>query len=255
MQEALKRILEIQEVDTGMMQLMDLKKKRQDELNTINSVKNGLRQQSKAKETEILELKKNIRLAEGEIGELAAKFKKLESQQHTIKKVEEFKAFNDEMSHMDRERIAREQRLGELYERLSAEEETLQNLQRSLETTIEKNLPIETEILDAVARINAEGRTMAAQRNEMVALADPEVFRIYERLLRNKKDRVVVPIENRCCTGCHIMITAQDENLVRKGEHLVFCEHCSRIHYWQESQVAATGTATKPRRRRSTAKT
>ena len=27
--------------------------------------------------------------------------------------------------------------------------------------------------------------------------ADPEILRIYERLLNNKKDRVVVPIENR----------------------------------------------------------
>ena len=78
----------------------------------------------------------------------------------------------------------------------------------------------------------------------LVAQADPEVFRIYERLLRNKKDRVVVPIENRCCSGCHIMLTAQHENLVRKGESLVFCEHCSRIHYWQESQ-ALEGTSSR----------
>ena len=92
-----------------------------------------------------------------------------------------------------------------------------------------------------------------AQRDALVAKADPEVFRIYERLLRNKKDRVVVPIENRCCSGCHIMLTAQDENLVRKGERLVFCEHCSRIHYWQESEaLEGTAVATKQRRRRTT---
>lgn len=45
------------------------------------------------------------------------------------------------------------------------------------------------------------------------------------------------------------MLTAQDENLVRKGERLVFCEHCSRIHYWQESQ-ALEGTAAAPKQRR-----
>jgi hypothetical protein len=48
------------------------------------------------------------------------------------------------------------------------------------------------------------------------------------------------------------MLTAQDENLVRKGERLVFCEHCSRIHYWQESKVLeGTTIATKQRRRRA----
>ena len=47
------------------------------------------------------------------------------------------------------------------------------------------------------------------------------------------------------------MLTAQHENLVRKGENLVFCEHCSRIHYWQESEaLEGTAVATKRRRRR-----
>lgn len=252
MQEALKHILEIQELDMQMIQLMRLKKERQAELNSINTVKETLRQQAETKENEILELKKNIRLAEGEVSEITAKFKKLEAQQHSIKKVEEFNALNHEMSQLERDRIAKEQRLSETYERLSAEEETLKNLHRSLESTIEKNKSIEAEIHEGIVRINEEGRTLQSQRDKLVAKADPEVFRIYERLLCNKKDRVVVPIENRCCSGCHIMITAQDENLVRKGEHLVFCEHCSRIHYWQESQaLEGTTVATKQRRRRT----
>ncbi len=91
------------------------------------------------------------------------------------------------------------------------------------------------------------------QREELKDQAEEDVLRIYERLFQNKRDRVVVPIENRCCSGCHIMVTAQDENLVRKGERLIFCEHCSRIHYWQESQaLEGSSVASKPRRRRST---
>ena len=79
-------------------------------------------------------------------------------------------------------------------------------------------------------------------------------MKVYERLLRNKKDRVVVPIENRTCSGCHIVLTAQHENLVRKGERLVFCEHCSRILYWQDGAAVELGeeeTGTKRRRRRA----
>lgn len=68
-------------------------------------------------------------------------------------------------------------------------------------------------------------------------------------LLNNKKDRVVVPLENRVCNGCHISLTAQDENLVRKGEKLIFCEHCSRILYLPES-AELEGTAIAPKRRR-----
>lgn len=253
MYEALKTILDIQELDMQMIQLMRLKKERQTELHTIRSVKDALLQQSSTKEKEILDIKKDIRLFEGEISESLVKFKKLEGQQGSIKKVEEFNALSQEMSQVDRERSAKEQRLSELYDRLTAEEDLLKNLNESLSSTTVNQKAVEHEISESIRHINDEGRILKVQRDGLVGDADPEVFRIYERLLNNKKDRVIVPIENRCCTGCHIMLTAQDENMVRKGEHLVFCEHCSRIHYWHESQaLEGTAVATKTRRRKAT---
>jgi uncharacterized protein len=253
MQEALKPVLVIQEHDMQMIQLMGLKKERKDELQKINSIKNDLTNKLHLKTSEITELKKNIRLGEGDAQEAVAKVKKLESMQNAVKKVEEFNALTHEMSQAERDRINKEQRLNELYDKLGNEEDALKSITQSLESTIESSKVLEAEIQDSISKINAEGRVLKAERDAFVANVDPEVLRIYERLLRNKKDRVVVPIENRCCSGCHIMLTAQDENLVRKGERLVFCEHCSRIHYWQESKaLEGSIVATKQRRRRST---
>lgn len=253
MQKALKTILEIQEFDMQMLQLMRLKKERLDDLENLNSVKTDLQQKVASKEEEILELKKNCRLVEGEVNEVAAKIKKLEAQQNSIKKVEEFNALSQEMSQADREKAAKEQRLSDLIDKLNAEEDALKQINQSLESTAESSKSLENEIQESIHRINEEGMALKQQRDQLVALSDPEVFRIYERLLRNKKDRVVVPIENRCCSGCHIMLTAQDENMVRKGERIVFCEHCSRIHYWPESAtLEGTPSAPKQRRRRST---
>lgn len=253
MLKALKTILEIQELDMQMIQLMRLKNQRKKELDNINSVKADLRKQSAHKQAEIIDLKKNARLMEGEVAEVAAKLKKLESQQTSIKKVEEFNALSQEMAQADRERVAKEQRLSDILDKIAAEEEVLKSIEQTLESTAENSKILEAEILDSISRINEEGRVLKVQRDELVEKADPEVFRIYERLLRNKKDRVVVPIENRCCSGCHIMLTAQDENMVRRGERLVFCEHCSRIHYWQESKaLEGHAVATKQRRRRAT---
>jgi uncharacterized protein len=250
--KALKIILDIQEIDMQMIQLMRLKKERQKDLANINAVKADLHRQTENKEMEISELKKVIRLMEGELTDIKAKMKKLEGQQNLIKKVEEFNALSHEMSQADRERVAKEQRLSDHLDKLSAEEDALTAIKESLKSTVENSKVLETEIQESIDRINAEGRVLKAQRDQLVDKTDSEVFRIYERLLRNKKDRVVVPIENRCCSGCHIMLTAQDENLVRKGERIVFCEHCSRIHYWQESQaLEGTAVATKQRRRRT----
>jgi uncharacterized protein len=253
MLDALKVILEIQELDMKMIQLMHLKRQRQKELANINANKTTLGLRVEDKEQEILEIKKMIRLAEGEHGEVLEKMKKLESQQAAIKKVDEYNAITHEISSADRERLAKEQRLSDLYDRQTAEEEVLKSLNESLESATESSKLLESEIHESIVQINDEGRVLKEQRDELVEQADPDAFKVYERLLRNKKDRVVVPLENRCCSGCHIMLTAQHENLVRKGERLVFCEHCSRIHYWQESKaVEDTVVATKQRRKRTT---
>ena len=253
MLDALKVILEIQELDMKMIQLMLLKRQRQKELEHISSDKQFLHQRVLDKETEILEAKKQIRLTEGEHAEILVKTKKLESQQNAIKKVDEYNAITHEISMADRERLAKEQRLSDIYDKLSAEEDILKSLKENADAIVENSKVMEVEINESIRQINEEGRVLKTQRDELVKTADQDVFQIYERLLRNKKDRVVVPLENRCCSGCHIMLTAQHENLVRKGERLVFCEHCSRIHYWQESKALEDSVvATKQRRRRTT---
>jgi len=253
MHKSLTKILEIQERDMQMIQLMRLKQERQRELENLNSIKADLSKQGTFKESEIIELKKNIRMVDGELNEILAKFKKLEGQQNSVKKVEEFNALSHEMAHADRDRAAKELRISDLHDKLNAEVEILKNLKDTLNSTAESSKLLEAEIFESISKINEEGRVIKAERDALVADSDMEVFHVYERLLRNKKDRVIVPIENRCCSGCHIMLTAQDENMVRKGERLIFCEHCSRIHYWPESEaLEGTAATTKTRRKRST---
>jgi predicted nucleic acid-binding Zn-ribbon protein len=254
MLEALHPILEIQEYDMQMIQLMRLKRERQRELDNINAIKTNLHHKSLVKEGEIIEYKKNIRLIESEVNDLKERIKKLENQQNQVKKVDEFNALSHELSQAERERTAKEQRLSDFYDKVAAEEDILKGIKENLEKTTESSKVLEHEIAEGIARINEEGREIKVKRDKLAEKADPEVFRIYERLLFNKKDRVIVPIENRCCSGCHITLTAQHENLVRRGERLAFCEHCSRIHYWQESEaIEGTVVATKTRRRRKAA--
>ncbi|MEC7839364.1 MAG: C4-type zinc ribbon domain-containing protein [Chlamydiota bacterium] len=253
--DILALILDIQELDMQMLQLMRLKKEREREMDNINGIKKDLMTQQASKESEILDLKTSIRLGEGDLKEIQDRVKKLEDQQSSIKKVEEFNALSQEMAQADRERNHKEKSLSELYDRLAEEEEVLESIKESLDSTSESSRILENEIVERLTKINEEGKQLLTQRQELVAKADPDVFAIYERLLKNKKDRVVVPIENRSCSGCHINLTAQDENMVRKAERLIFCEHCSRVLYWVQSEEleGTTAAPTRQRRRRTRA--
>lgn len=250
MKEALKTILDIQELDMKMLRLMRVKKERLKEIEQIEALRKELHEQLALKETEISDFNKQTVILEQKIQEIADKMKKLEERQGNIKKVEEFNALTQEMTSLERERINTEQRLYDLVNKKVAEEDLLNKTKESLETSEISSIALEKEIRDSVGLINTEGSSIKREREELAKGADAEVLRIYERLVRNKKDRVVVPIENRTCSGCHIALTAQHENVVRKGSNLVFCEHCSRIHYWQPEEAAAPGAISGTKRRR-----
>lgn len=253
MLKSLKHILKIQELDMQLIQLMRLKVGRLRELENLKGIKDNLNKQIVIKEAEIADLTVNQRLSEGDVSDVHARIKKLEAQQNAVKKLEEFNALTHEMSSAEKEKTAKEQRLSDIIDHLHNEEEALKNLNETLSSTCESGRALESEIIESILRINAEGKTIKKDRDLLVKDAAQDVFQIYERLLKNKKDRVIVPIENRCCSGCHIVLTPQNENLVRKGERLVFCEHCSRIHYWPENEVLEVeGAPTKTRRRKST---
>lgn len=258
MRESLKVILSIQELDIKMIRLMRLKKQRNDELHQIAQLKQELLEQLGNKQAEIVSLSDECLLYERKVEEHKDRIKKLEGQQTSIKKIEEFNAITKEISALEREKGAFEQMLLNLVDKKAAEEEIYEKTKKSLAESDQSNKTLEEEIKETIHEINKEGAQLKKERDELVKTADPQMFAIYERLLRNKRDRVVVPIENRTCTGCHISLTAQHENLVRKGEKLVFCEHCSRIHYWNDnreepSESAASGTVKRRRRRATTA--
>jgi predicted nucleic acid-binding Zn-ribbon protein len=248
MQESLNLILKIQELDIKMIRLMRVKKERLRELEKINNSKKSIEGQSSEKEKHVMELKKEIRLGETQIKEIQEKVSKLEGQASAVKKMDEFNALTQEIQTAGKEKHLIEQRLSDLLDRIAAEEDQLVTLKENLDQAGKNSESLEKEIAETVKSINQEGEVLLKEREELISKAPLETFKIYERLLKNKRDRVLVPIENRTCSGCHIVLTAQHENLVRKGDRLIFCEHCSRILYWQE--VAAPPEGEEPRRRR-----
>lgn len=250
--QSLKSVLDVQELDMQMMRLMSLKNKLLKKLKQIKSLKQSLEDQKNKKEEQIDNLKKMIRVYEERVEEITARTKQLEAKQSSVKKVEEFNALSQEIASSEREKMDIENQVTQIVDQLVLEEEELAVICESLHSAEQDSQVTEAEIKERILSINAEGRKLQEERTISQEAIDKDLLKTYERLFRNKKDRVIVPIENRTCSGCHIVLTAQHENLVRKGERFVFCEHCSRIHYWQSSEEESTLSGPKRRRRRST---
>lgn len=249
----LKTILDIQEIDMKMIRLLRLRKERMKEIEQIDVLRSELGVQLDEKNKEVQALVLEIQALEGKILEINTRLKKLEAQQGSVKKVDEFNALTQEITQTERERINLEHKVSDLVDRKNAEEEILVKITESLQASEQSSQALQEEIKSTLEQIQTEGHNLYQQRQACAQVADGSILKIYERLLYNKKDRVIVPIENRICTGCHISLTAQHENIVRKSDNLVFCEHCSRIHFWPEVAQEDETQNGKKRRKRKTA--
>jgi predicted nucleic acid-binding Zn-ribbon protein len=255
MHESLKDILSIQELDIKMIRLMQMKQARKDELTEIANIHKELVEQQADKEDELEAINDSCRELEIRAAECTAAIKKLESHQSSIKKIDEFNALTKEITLQEKEKSSLENELSMLVDQKSIEEELLEKTKETLKLSDKNNVTLKAEIHETIAKINMEGKALKSQRDVLAAGADPAILEIYEKLLRNKKDRVIVPIENRICQGCHIALTAQHEVLVRKKENLVFCDHCSRIHYWFGEDAGSDVDVKSIKRRRKKATT
>ena len=250
MMDRLKEFIEIQELDIKMIRLMKLKKKRQGEINLIHTLRGDLVQELKLKHEEIKEIKDELALTDQKIEEHKLKIKQLEEQQSSIKKIEEFNAFNKEITYLEKEKTNLEKTYSDLADTCATEEKTLLDAESKIAVTDKHNQEVEHEVHNTLKEINHEGKELIAKKETLVNTCDKDILAVYDKLLRNKIDRVIVPLANRICTGCHIALTPQHENLVRKGDKLVFCEHCSRIHYWTKDDTTGSEEVTPKRRRR-----
>lgn len=193
--------------------------------------------QLKERKEEIDNLNEEILLYEKKLDECKGKLKKLENHQASAKKMEEFNLISKEILALEKEKNYLEQSLSNNVDKKVNEEELIETNKQLLKEAQQNARIVEEEVMETVREINKEGTSLLEKKNELVKTIEPSILNLYERLLRNKKDQVVVRIKNRTCMGCHVLLTAQHENFVRKGDKWVFCEHCSRFNFLDDEPV------------------
>jgi predicted nucleic acid-binding Zn-ribbon protein len=74
-----------------------------------------------------------------------------------------------------------------------------------------------------------------AERVQAAEAMSKNLTEPYERLHKNRRGAAVVPIRNEQCGGCHMKVSQNLINEVRRGQKLMTCESCSRIVYLEEA--------------------
>lgn len=173
--------------------------------------------------------KNNIHLAE-----LKTKLENISKKNNEVSNEKELKALqleeeiakeqisfaNEEIIRLDEIAVAKEEELKELQGKLTEEEDSIKELQVSVDNAIEE--------------INQERNNVSQERSELLEKFDKKILTFYEKIKRWAKDSAVVPVRDQACYGCFMKINDKTYSEVIKSEEIINCPHCGRILYKEE---------------------
>lgn len=181
------------------------------------------------------------------LDEAGIKRETCEKMMETITQAREFETLQKEIEEaknaeqtLRKNLIAKQKFYEELNDKLSIQEEIMAQQTEEVEE--------ETKVKDSqIAEKQAILDEMKAQKDELARDMDKNLLFKFERIIRNKGGKGIVPIVHGIvCEGCHMTLPAQFVNDVRRStmsdetseeDEIRFCPYCSRVLYYEESDT------------------
>ncbi|MCK4994032.1 MAG: hypothetical protein KAS13_03145 [Candidatus Omnitrophica bacterium] len=87
-----------------------------------------------------------------------------------------------------------------------------------------------------IKELNEKLEALHSSRKRVIETGvEPQILELYERILENKGELAIVPVEREMCSGCNRSVRPQIVNELRLGK-MKTCENCARIIYVQEDE-------------------
>ena len=230
----IKKLLEVQEKDLEILSLEDEKERLP---LSLEKARKRLAAAEKALEEAgagIKELKLRHKEMELESDTIRAAIEKYERQVPTIKSNAEYRALQKEIEDKKIENSRVEDRILEIMEQAEEKEKAGAECEREVTAAREWLQEEEKRISAESRRIGERIAKLAAERDSLLEGIDETLLAKYRRILQKKRGRAVVPLVDYACGGCHMRLPPNVMVNVKKWDHLVICENCSRILYWPE---------------------
>jgi uncharacterized protein len=237
-QEAIKQLLSLQERDVELDRL-------QAELAAIPKEIDAIKKQMDAEKTALEDSKKELTQVQMEKKnrevDLAAKeeaVRKHTAELNSIKSNDAYRAMMGEIEKSKTEKSVLEDQILQLMDKVDEAQRKWKERENSAKSTegqrqsqIGEWETKQKNLQEQIAQKQSERETVAASYPK--ALAEK-----YQRLRQGKRGAVVVPLKNEQCSGCHMKVSPNLINEVKRAQTMMVCEHCSRIVYLEEVPAA-----------------
>jgi len=173
------------------------------------------------------------RQQERELEEVTDQLKKRQSRLFEIKTNQEYSAVLKEIEGLKHRVSVLEEAILVLLDQIEVELKARAEEEQRVRSS-------EAEALRDTQRKEAELRQLRGRLSELQGArkgrsknVESSLLQQYLRLLKSRAGLAVAPARDGSCEGCHVALTPQLYNEVRRNEEILTCERCGRILYWR----------------------
>jgi hypothetical protein len=173
------------------------------------------------------------RQQERELEEVTDQLKKRQSRLFEIKTNQEYSAVLKEIEGLKHKVSVLEEAILVLLDQIEVELKARAEEEQRVRSS-------EAEALRDTQRKEAELRQLRGRLSELQGArkgrsknVELSLLQQYLRLIKSRAGLAVAPARDGSCEGCHVALTPQLYNEVRRNEEILTCERCGRILYWR----------------------
>ena len=173
----------------------------------------------------------NKRKFETQIQDLQGKISKYRDQMLNVKTNQEYKAFTQEVEYAQQQIREAEDKI---LEQMESAESLQSNLKRADADLKAETAEIEKEKAEARRRTDEDEKLLKEWREKRDALRaaiSESTIRQYDRVLKLRGTALAEAVNHKCGV-CQVMLRPQVYNDVRTNEHIIICDSCHRILWY-----------------------
>jgi uncharacterized protein len=191
----------------------------------------------------------NRRKYEAAIKDLQQKTSKYRDQSLEVKTNEQYKALLHEIQFAEQDVRINEDKILELMVNAEVREKAVKAAEADLKA---ETAEIENEKTAARERTAEDEKKLAewtSKRQTARSAVNTDLLRQYDRVAQHRGTGIS-EVRDHKCLACQVMLRPQTYNEVRAGTHVVSCDSCQRILYYDPSHEEAVPVAVVPKKRR-----
>ena len=171
---------------------------------------------------------------------------KMKSRLSELKTNKEYQAHLFEIEMANKKKGEIEEQILVLMEKIETRQEEIKQVQARA-SEAEKQFQQEKGRLEsAAAGLTSELTQLEDKQRKVSATVDRDLLTRYTKLKASRKDLALAPIRNGICWGCRLQLPPQLVAEVRRSEGLLTCNYCQRILYAEAEPESAPASRSGP---------